>query len=31
MPTLQVLTWLALLNVLLVGGLWAAFRRSEAS
>jgi hypothetical protein len=29
MTTLQVLTWLALLNVLLVGGLWAAFRRSE--
>jgi MFS family permease len=31
MLTLQVLTWLALLNVLLVGGLWAAFRRSERS
>jgi MFS family permease len=31
MLTLQVLTWLALLNVLLVGGLWAAFRRSETS
>ncbi len=27
--TLQVLTWLALLNVLLVAGLWAAFRRAE--
>jgi predicted MFS family arabinose efflux permease len=31
MLTLQVLTWLALLNALLVGGLWAAFRRSERS
>jgi hypothetical protein len=29
MPTLQVLTWLAVLNVLLVACLWAAFRRTE--
>jgi hypothetical protein len=29
MPTLQVLTWLAVLNVLLVAGLWAAFRSAE--
>jgi MFS family permease len=31
MTTLQVLLWLTLLNVLLVGGLWAAFRRSGTS
>jgi hypothetical protein len=31
MTTLEVLLWLALLNVLLVGGLWAAFRRSRMS
>jgi hypothetical protein len=31
MTTLRVLIWLALLNVLLVGGLWAAFRRSGTS
>jgi len=31
MVTLQVLTWLAVLNVLLVGGLWAAFRRAGQS
>jgi predicted MFS family arabinose efflux permease len=31
MVTLQVLTWLAVLNVLLVGVLWAAFRRAGSS
>ncbi|MGE0039430.1 MAG: MFS transporter [Xanthobacteraceae bacterium] len=31
MTTLQVLLWLALLNVLLVGGLWAVFRHSGTS
>ena len=31
MMTVQVLTWLALLNVLLVGVLWVAFRRSKTS
>jgi hypothetical protein len=31
MMTMQVLTWLAVLNVLLVGALWAAFRRAGAS